>query len=186
MLLDGADHIEARRLALGRGRARVRSAIIADGEAQALGARRRIEIGAPIPGGDGEVDLGRLRRDAHLLAAAPGERAHIAVAQLVRPHHIAAGLVDLGDRIGNLEVEAFGRLVQALAVLAELEDLAVIDALALEHGAAIMQRMGEKMHPRVTPRDELAVHPDVAVALIVRLRSRCHLQTPLLDQGPSA
>ena len=40
----------------------------------------------------------------------------------------------------ELEVETLGRLVQPLAVLGELEDLAVIDALAFEHGAAIVQR----------------------------------------------
>jgi hypothetical protein len=68
--------------------------------------------------------------------------------------------------------------VQALAVLGELEDLAVIDAFAFENGAAVMQRMGEKMHPRVAPRDEFAVHPDVAVALIVRLSGRRHSKLP--------
>jgi hypothetical protein len=68
--------------------------------------------------------------------------------------------------------------VQPLAVLGELEDLAVIDTLALEHAASVMQRMGQEMHPRVPPLDELAVHPDVAVALIVGLRRRCHLKLP--------
>ena len=68
-------------------------------------------------------------------------------------------------------------------MLGELEDLAVIDALALEHGAAIMQRMGEKMHPRVTPRDELAVHPDVAVALIVRLSGHAIYKLPSRTMG---
>src|SRR6478736_7292738 len=186
MLLDGADHIEAGGLALGRRGARIRPAIVRDLEAQAFGARGRIEIGAPIPGGDGEVDLGRLRRDAHLLAAAPSKRPHIAVDQSIGTHYIAAGLVDLDDGIRNLEVETLGRLVQPLAVLRELEDLTVIDALAFEHGAAIVQRMGEHMHPGVAPRDELAVHPDIAVALIVRLSGRRHLKTDsLLDQGPS-
>ena len=51
-------------------------------------------------------------------------------------------------------------------MLGELEDLAVIGAHALEHGAAIVQRMGKKMHLCVGPRDQLAIEPDNAFALI--------------------
>ena len=83
VLLDGADHVEPGRLALDRRGARVGPAIVGDRQPQALRARGRIEIGAPVPGGDGDIDLGRLRGDAHLLAAAPGDRADIGVGQLV-------------------------------------------------------------------------------------------------------
>jgi len=37
-----------------------------------------------------------------------------------------------------------------------------------------MQRMGQEVDSRVAPRDDLAVHPDEAVALIIWLRSRRH------------
>jgi hypothetical protein len=53
-------------------------------------------------------------------------------------------------------------------VLGELENLAVIGAHPLEHATAIMQAMGQHMHLGVLPRDELPIHPDGAVALIVR------------------
>jgi hypothetical protein len=53
-------------------------------------------------------------------------------------------------------------------VLGQLEDLAVIGALALEHRAGIMQGVAEHMQPGVRPRHKLAIHPDEAVALIVR------------------
>jgi hypothetical protein len=80
----------------------------------------------------------------------------------------ARRLVELGDRIGNLEVENLGRFVQALAVLAELEDLAVIGAHALEHGGGVMQPMAQHVEARIAPRNEFAVEPDKAVTLVVR------------------
>src|SRR6516164_383986 len=72
--------------------------------------------------------------------------------------------------------------MQALAVLGELEDLAVIDRLALEHGTSVMKRMGEEVQPRVAPWHEFAVHPDEAVTLIVRLSGRRHGTYFLRDQ----
>ncbi len=62
--------------------------------------------------------------------------------------------------------------MQALAVLGELEDLPVIGPHPLEHGTAVMQRMGEDMHLGVLPGAQLAVQPDEALALIVRGRRR--------------
>ena len=106
------------------------------------------------------MDLGRLRGDAHLLAAAPGDRADVAVRQLVGLDHVAAGLVDLGDRIGDLEVEGLRAVMQALDVLGELEDLAAIGALALEHRAAVVQGVREHVDVGLAPGDELAVEPD--------------------------
>src|SRR5688572_20572576 len=61
-------------------------------------------------------------------------------------------------------------------MLGELEDLAAIDALALEDGACIMQGMGEHMHLGVAPGDQLAVQPDKALALVVGLG--CHRKSP--------
>ena len=57
---------------------------------------------------------------------------------------------------------------QPLAVLGQLEDAAVIDPLALEHAAGIVQRMGQYVHLDVPPRRHRAVHPDEAVAVIIR------------------
>src|SRR5687767_15051324 len=61
-------------------------------------------------------------------------------------------------------------------MLGELKDLAAIDALALEDGARVMQRVGEDMHLGVGPRDQLAIQPNDALALIVGLR--CHRNDP--------
>ena len=142
-------------------------AVFGEGELQPRLARGRIEIGAPVPRGDGDVDAGLLGGDAHLLAAAPGERADIGIGELVGAHDLARRLVELGDGVGNLEVEDLGGFEQALIVLGQLEDLAVIGAHTLEHGAAVMECMGEEMNARIRPWDQLAIEPDKPVALIV-------------------
>ncbi len=167
MLLDGADHVVAGGLCAGRCRRGIRTAVLRDGDAQALQALFHREVAAPVPGRDGEVDLGRLRRHAHLLAAPPGERAHVAVLEVVGLDGVAAGLVDLGDRIGNGEVERLGAVVEALAVLGQLKDLAAVGALALEHGARVMQRVAQHVHVGVPPRHQLAVEPDETVAIVI-------------------
>ncbi len=168
MFLDGADHVEPGRLARGRRGARIGPAVMPEGELQAFGARGGIEIRSPIPGGDGDIGLGHLRGDAHLLAAAPGDGAHISFGELVGAQHLARRLVELGHRIGNLEVEDLGRFMQALMVLVELEDGAVIGAHPLEHRTRIVQPVSEDVDLGIAPRDELAVKPDETLALIVR------------------
>ena len=117
-------------------RSRIGPAIVGEVEPDALQPLRGIEIARPLPGGDGEVDLVVLRRDAHHFGAAPGDRAHIGVLLAVLLQHQALGGVDLGDRIGNFEVEDLRRLLQALGMLGAFEDLAAIGALALEHASS--------------------------------------------------
>src|SRR5690606_12620721 len=74
---------------------------------------------------------------------------------------------DLGHRLRDLELEDAGALDQALGVLGELEDLAAVGALALEHRAAVVERVAQNMDIRLAPRNELAVHPDETVAIVV-------------------
>ncbi len=130
---------------------------------------RRIEIARPLPGGDGEVDGVVLRRDAHHLGAAPGDRPHIGVLLPVLLQHQALGRVDLGDRVGDLEIEHLRRALEPLGMLGALEDLAAIGALALEHAAGVVQAVGEHVHRGIAPGHELAVVPDDAVEPVVGL-----------------
>jgi hypothetical protein len=51
-------------------------------------------------------------------------------------------------------------------VLVELEDLAVVGSLALEHAACIVHRVGQDMDVGLAPRDQLAIEPDPPVAII--------------------
>ena len=168
----GADHVEAGRLGLGRRRIGRGPAPRRDVEPKPLADRLLAEIGRPGPDRDGEVDLRFLRRDAHLLGAAPGERAHIGVLEPARGEHVAAGGVDLLDAVGYFEAEQLARLPQPPAVVGESEYLAAISALPLEHGRGVMERVGEDVDVRLPPWDEPAVEPDRAVAVIEAARVR--------------
>src|SRR5262249_6398122 len=88
------------------------------------------------------------------------------VRQLVGGDHVAADLVDLGNRVRHLEVERVCAVDQALRVLRKLEDLAGVCALALEYRTAVVQRVGEHVDVGLAPRDELAVEPYKPVAIV--------------------
>jgi hypothetical protein len=115
------------------------------------------------------VDLVVLRRDAHHLGAAPGDRTHIGVLLAVLLQHQALGGVDLGDAVGNLEVERLRRFLQPLGMLGALEDFAAIGALALEHRARIVQAVRADVQRGFRPLDELAVVPNDAVEAVIGL-----------------
>src|SRR6185369_12839871 len=79
----------------------------------------------------------------------------------------AAGLVDLGDAVGDREVQRLGALVEPRAVLRQLEDLAAVGPLPLEHGAGVVQPVAQHMQVGLTPGHELAVEPDESVAVVI-------------------
>src|SRR6056297_2095072 len=58
---------------------------------------------------------------------------------------------------------------------AALEHLAVIAAFALEDRTRVMQRMGQDMHIGIAPVDQLAIHPDLAIAITIAR----HVPSPL-------
>jgi hypothetical protein len=51
-------------------------------------------------------------------------------------------------------------------MLGELEDLAAIGTLPFEHRGGIMEGVGQHMDVGFAPRDQLAVEPDPAVAVV--------------------
>src|SRR5262245_16973343 len=53
------------------------------------------------------------------------------------------------------------------------EDFAAVGAFALEHGARIMQAVGEHVQGSVAPWHELAVVPDHPLEAVVRLLCHC-------------
>src|SRR5674476_714311 len=69
---------------------------------------------------------------------------------------------------------------QATGVFGRLEDRPAIGALALEHGARIVQAVAEHMQIGVSPRHHLAVVPDDPFEPVIGLRSH----TFLLRDGP--
>ena len=128
------------------------------------------EVGAPGPGRDHQVDRVALGADAQLLGADPGERAQVAALELVLAHDGALGVHHLLERERDLHAQDLGRVEQALGVLAQAEDRRAVDrvvgAHAFEGAAAVVQRVGQDVDLGVAPVDELAVHPDLAVAIV--------------------
>src|SRR5690606_34925758 len=98
------------------------------------------------------------------------QRAHIGVLLVVALQHQPLGGVDLGDRLGNLEIENVGGPLEPFGMLGDLENLAAVGALALEHAAAVMQRMGQHADLGVRCGHKLAVEPDQVRPLIERHR----------------
>ena len=149
-----------------RRRGRVRTAVFGPADANAFEALLHREVGTPIPGSNGQVDPGGLGRNAHHLAAAPGNRANVAVNEIVGLDDLAAGLVDLFDRVGDLEIQRPCAVEQALGVLGQLVDYAVVGPLTFEYGAGVVQTVAEDMEFGIAPVDEFAVEPDQAVAIV--------------------
>ena len=166
MLGEGADHVEPGGLGFGRRRVRGGSRIGRMHHADAAALGLRIEIARPFPGGDGHVRLRGLRGDAHLLGTPPSDRANIGVGKSHAGDGLDAGRVDLFDREGDLHLEDLSRAEQAACVLGQLEDLAVVETFALEHAGSIVQAVGQYVHLRVAPGDEVTVHPDPTVAIV--------------------
>ena len=125
-----------------------------------------------------------LRRDAHHLRAAPGDRTHIGFLLAVLLQDEFLGGVDLGGGVGDLEVEHVGGAFEPFRVLGGLEDLPAIGALAFEDAARVMQAVAEHVQIGLVPRHELAVVPDHPVEPVIGLRShRLLLRLPRPDSS---
>src|SRR5262245_45374230 len=169
VLGNGADRVEAGGLGeRGRGLG-IGPAIVGKIEPDALEALHRIEVARPLPGGDGEMNLVVLRGDAHLLGTAPGDRPHIGVFLAVSFEHQALGRVDLGDRVGDFEIEYLRRALEPLRMGGALENFAAIGAFALEHRARVMQPVRAHMQRGIAPGNKRAVIPDDAIEPVVGL-----------------
>jgi hypothetical protein len=80
------------------------------------------------------VDLRLLGADGHLLAATPGDRAHVRVLRALCLDDLTAGIVDLLFGEGDFKAHQARGLEKAGRVLLELEDLATVNALTFENG----------------------------------------------------
>ncbi len=112
------------------------------------------------------MDFGRLRRHAHLLGAAPRDRADIAVGDVVRGDDLAGRAGQIVHAGRHLEPQNPGRIDQPRVVIVEVKNLAVIDPLAFEHAACIMQPVAQHMQLGIAPRNQATVIPDEAVAVV--------------------
>jgi hypothetical protein len=112
------------------------------------------------------VDGVVLRRHAHHLRPAPGDRTHIGIALPVFRENQALRRVDLGHRVRDLEIQNLGRALQPLGMFGTFENLAAIGALALEHAGGVVESVREHMQFSVCPGHEGAVVPDPTITLV--------------------
>jgi hypothetical protein len=115
------------------------------------------------------VNLRTDRRHAHLLGAVEAERTQVAALELVDPHDLPLGLHQDFRGVRNVHHVDLGRVEHPLGVLLQPEDcganLRLVGAHALEYGQAVVQGMGEDVGVGLSPGHELAVVPDLAVAV---------------------
>jgi hypothetical protein len=162
-----ADHVETGRLRGGRRGLGVRALPLGNAQARALHAVVAEQVG-PRPGRNGEMNFGRLCRDGKHFAAAPSDRAHIGIGLAVARQNLPAGGFDRLGAVRNLVAEDAGGGDQPLGVRVQLEDVAAIGPLALEHAAAIVQPMRQDVQLRFPPRHEGTIVPDHAITIIER------------------
>src|SRR5207244_7249476 len=97
----------------------------ADALLESLGA----EISAPRPCADGDAHVIRARSDAHRMRSIEDQRAQIAGIELVLPHAILLGFVELVLAVRNLHREDLCRTEQTVGVIAQAEDRGTVDGL---------------------------------------------------------
>ena len=123
---------------------------------------------------DGLLAERGLGRAHHRAAYFIGRHPDISVSELL-------GL--LGDAVGDLEAEDFGRTDEALVMLGQLEDFAAIDALAFEYRRGVMHPVGQYMNARLSPRHQLSVKPDFAIAVVKGYKAHARV-LPRIDSPP--
>ena len=129
-------------------------------------------VGTPSPCGHSHANWVASGCNTHVFArATPCNNADVCVGQAVRIQNSFLRSFDLFNGVGDRHVEHFARFQQTLRVLDGFEDFAVVSALAFENGRCVVQRMGQNMDIRVTPIDQLAVHPDFTVTIIIASHS---------------
>jgi len=118
------------------------------------------------------VHLGTLGADAHFLGAQPDQRTQVAAFQVVGLDHVDLRLHQLVKLEGHGHAQDLGAVEQTLGVLTQTENrgalVGLVGAHAFESAAAIVQRVGQHVDLGVAPLHHLAVHPDLAVAIVHR------------------
>ena len=123
------------------------------------------QVGAPRPHGDGDVHGAGQRVEPHLPVAQVDDRPDVALLEAVDPDGVLDRVDELGGRERDVDQEDLGAGEHAVDVVREPEHGCAarrrIGADALEHAAAVVQRVREDVDLGVVPVDELAIHPDL-------------------------
>ena len=139
-------------------------------DADAFFQRFRPQIRAPGPRGHDGLHGVVAGVDAHFAVAHKGERPDIAFLQFVGLEGFHTGFGQLFRVVGHFHAENLGGIEQTLAVVlkAEYGRAAVgarIGANALKNGAAIVQGVGEHVHPGLIRRNHFTIKPNVLCCL---------------------
>ena len=165
MLGHGADHVKAGRLGMAGRCVGCRTAPFGVRHPDAF--HLVLEIIAPVPDGDRQMDRVLLGRHAHHFRPAPGDGPDIGRLEAGLRQSLALGFFHLFHAERNFVAKDLGRPVQAIGMIQRAEDLAIIGTLALEYRAAVMEGVCQDVYLGIPPRHELAVHPDVAIAIVI-------------------
>ena len=107
---------------------------------------------------------------AEFFRAYPCKWADVAAFELVGAHYFALGGVGLFFAKGDVHAQDFGAVKEALGVLLQAEDgsafVGFVGAQAFKSATAVVHGVGEDVDFGIAPIDELAVHPDFAVAVV--------------------
>ena len=123
------------------------------------------EVGAPLPGGDGDPRAVGGRAKAHRAVADEDERPEVGLCLTIGAQKVTGGRHDLVDGVGDLQQPHVGALEEPADVLAMAEDVAasvgpLVAADALEHTEAVVERVGHDVDVGLVPGDQGAIHPD--------------------------
>ena len=146
--------------------------------------RFRPEVSTPRPRRDGYMHGRAFWRYTHFLGAVKSNRADITRLELVCADDLLVRRHERFPGVRNFHHVNMRRVEQALGMFLEPENRRAmgraVGAQALEHGESIMQRVGQNMGIRVAPGHELAVIPDMPVAVSHRHGLCAPLKTRIL------
>ena len=127
------------------------------------------QVSPPGPGADGYMNLGTLRRDAHLFRPVIDQRTDVGAVEIVGPYDFLVGLVNHLFAIGDFHLEDVRRVKQAAGVILQPENrgaaTGIVGTNPFKNAHAVVQRMGEYMRIGIAPGNQLAIQPDKTVAV---------------------
>ncbi len=138
-------------------------------DADAVVQRFLAQIRAPFPRGDDDVRGQRLGGNAHGLGSVECHRPDVGRFQLVFAHGGALGFVDFFLGVGHVHAQDVRRAEQPVGMILQTENGRalgrMVGAHAFEHAHAVVQGVGKDVCGGIAPVDQLAVVPDIAIAV---------------------
>src|SRR4029079_5639715 len=164
---------------------RVGPSILREVEPDALQPLLRVEVARPFPARKSRRYIVGLRGDTHHFGAAPGNRANVGFFLAILVDHELFRGIDLGDGVGDFEVENIRRPLQSLGMFGALEDLSGVGAFALEHATRVVQAMAQNVEVGLVPGHELSFVPGARFDRVIALNSHYAAPSPRPYKTPA-